>query len=129
MRINVSNTNTIELQSQALKKIVIGALEGLKAENIVVLDVRDRASFTDTMIFASGNSSRHVSSIAGSVIEAARAASVPPIGVEGETVGEWVLVDLGDVIVHIMLPDTRVFYDLEKLWGEEVIDASGQQSE
>ena len=125
----MSNTNTIELQSEALKKLVIDALEELKAVNIVVLDVRDRASFTDTMIFASGTSSRHVSSIAGSVIEAAKAAAMPPIGVEGESVGDWVLVDLGDVIVHVMLPDTRVFYDLEKLWSEEIIDASEQQSE
>ena len=91
MRLNVSNTNTIELQSEALKKLVIDALEELKAVNIVVLDVRDRASFTDTMIFASGTSSRHVSSIAGSVIEAAKAAAMPPIGVEGESVeiGYW----------------------------------------
>ena len=108
--------------------MAVTALEELKAENIVVLDVSARASFTDTMIFASGKSTRHVSSIAGSVIDAAKAASMPPIGVEGETVGEWVLVDLGDAIVHVMLPDTRVFYDLEKLWSEEIPDASENSS-
>lgn len=120
----MSKTNPVALQTESVKKLVIDALEDLKAENIAVLDVRDRASFTDFMIFASGKSTRHVSSIAGSVIEAAKAAEVPPIGVEGETVGEWVLVDLGDVVVHVMLPDTRTFYDLEKLWSEELLEAS-----
>lgn len=125
----MSDTNTIELQSEAIKKLAINALEELKAENIVVLDVRDRASFTDSMIFASGNSSRHVKSIAGAVIEAAKAAGMPPIGVEGEAVGEWVLVDLGDAVVHVMLPETRTFYDLERLWNEELIISSGSQSD
>jgi ribosome-associated protein len=129
MRTNVSKTNPITLQSQAIKKLVINALEDLKAENIVALDVSVRASFTDTMVFASGNSSRHVSSIAGSVVEAAKAAGTPPIGVEGMDVGEWVLVDLGDAIVHVMLPATREFYDLEKLWSEELVEASASSAE
>ena len=103
-------------EPEAIKQLVIDSLEALKAENIIALDVSDRASFTDAMIFASGNSSRHVSAIAGSVIAAAKEAGIPPIGVEGELVGEWALVDLGDVIVHVMLPGTREFYDLEKLW-------------
>ncbi len=124
----MSKSSSTTLQSEALKKLAVEALEALKAENIVVLDVRDRASFTDTMIFASGKSTRHVISIADSVIEAAKAAEMPPLGVEGETVGEWVLVDLGDAIVHVMLPDTRVFYDLEKLWSEEQIDTAEEQS-
>ena len=119
----MSKTNPVALQSEAVKKIAVDALADLKALNIVVLDVRKRASFTDSMIFASGKSTRHVSSIAGSVVEAAKAAGIPPIGVEGESVGEWVLVDLGDVIVHVMLPDTRTFYDLEKLWSEELVEA------
>jgi len=120
----VSKQNTTRLQSEAVKKMAIEALEELKAENIVVLDVSARASFTDTMIFASGKSTRHVSSIAGSVIDAAKVAGMPPLGVEGETVGEWVLVDLGDAIVHVMLPDTREFYELEKLWSEELPSTS-----
>ncbi|MCP3688078.1 MAG: ribosome silencing factor [Gammaproteobacteria bacterium] len=111
-----------------MKKLAIEALEELKAENIIVLDVRGRASFTDGMIIASGNSTRHVISIADSVIEAAKAADLPPLGVEGETVGEWVLVDLGDIIVHVMLPDTREFYDLEKLWSEQPADTREEQS-
>ncbi len=110
------------LQAEAIKKVALQALEGLKAENIQVIDVRIQASFTDYMIFASGKSNRHVKSIAREVIDAAKLAKMPPLGVEGEDVGEWVLVDLGDVVVHVMLPDTRLFYDLEKLWGEELVD-------
>lgn len=109
------------LQTEATRKLAIKALEALKAENILLLDVREQASFTDYMILASGSSTRHVSAIADSVIEAARAANEPAIGIEGEDVGEWVLVDLGDVIVHIMLPDVRLYYELEKLWGEELV--------
>jgi ribosome-associated protein len=116
----VTDTKTHLLQAEATRKMALQALEALKAENPVVLDVRGIASFTDYMIFASGNSSRHVMAIAESVVEAARAAGHPPVGVEGEDVGEWVLVDLGDVVVHVMLPDVRRYYELEKLWGEEL---------
>ena len=108
------------LQAEATRKLAIEALEALKAENIVTLDVRGQASFTDYMIFASGSSTRHVNAIAGSVIEAAKDANCPSIGMEGEDVSEWILVDLGDVVVHIMLPDVRVYYELEKLWSEEL---------
>lgn len=109
-----------ELQSEALKKTALQALEALKAEQVVLLDVRGIASFTDFMIFASGNSRRHVNAIAESVIAAAEAAGQVPVGVEGEDVGEWILVDLGDVVVHVMLPQVRLYYELEKLWGEEL---------
>ena len=102
------------------RQMAVEALESLKAVDVVVLDVRDRASFTDYMIFASGTSSRHVGSIAEAVIERAKQSKTPPQGVEGQDIGEWVLVDLGDVIVHIMLPDVRAYYELEKLWGEEL---------
>lgn len=108
------------LQAEALRKLALTAMDDLKAEKPVVLDVRKVASFTDYMIFASGNSTRHVNAIADSVIEAARAAGNPPLGVEGQEVGEWVLIDLGDVVVHVMLPDIRLYYELEKLWGEEL---------
>ena len=120
----MSDNVAISLQAESLKKIVIEALEALKAQDIATIDVRGRASFTDTMIFASGTSTRHVISIAESVIEAARDAGLPPIGVEGETIGEWVLIDLGDAVVHVMLPETRAFYDLEKLWNEEMLSQS-----
>ena len=109
-----------DLRAEATRKLALDALEDLKAENVVQLDVRSRASFTDYMIFASGSSTRHVGAIAESVVEAATRAGRPPLGVEGDDVAEWVLVDLGDVIVHIMLPDVRRYYELEKLWGEEL---------
>ena len=110
----------INLQAEATRKLVLEALDALKADNIVVLDVRAQTSFTDYMVFASGSSTRHVSAIADSVVEAAKAVGDPALGVEGEDVGEWVLVDLGDVVVHVMLPDVRLYYELEKLWGEEL---------
>ena len=120
--IQVTESIPSELQAEACKKMALEALDALKAENVVVLDVRGIASFTDYMIFASGNSTRHVGAIAESVIEAARTADTPPLGVEGEEVGEWILIDLGDAVVHVMLPDVRVYYELEKLWGEELSD-------
>lgn len=109
-----------DLHTEAVKKMALQALDELKAEQVVVLDVRGVASFTDYMIFASGNSTRHVSAIAESVIESSKAAGHAPVGVEGETIGEWVLIDLGDAVVHVMLPDVRLYYELEKLWGEEL---------
>ena len=100
--------------------MALHALEELKAENIVQLDVHPQASFTDYMIFASGNSTRHVRAIADSVVESASESGRPVLGVEGEDVGEWILIDLGDVVVHVMLPEVRSYYELEKLWGEEL---------
>jgi ribosome-associated protein len=109
-----------ELQAEAIKKMALKAVEALKAEQVILLDVRGIASFTDFMIFASGNSTRHVNAIAESVIEAATAVGQVPVGIEGEDVGEWILVDLGDVVIHVMLPHVRLYYELEKLWGEEL---------
>jgi ribosome-associated protein len=100
----------------ALEKLVLGALEDLKAVNIRVLDVRGLTDVADTMIVASGNSDRHVRSIAESVIMKAKAAGRRPMGTEGQKDGEWVLVDLQDVLVHVMLPRVREFYALEQLW-------------
>jgi len=96
--------------------VVVGALDDMKAVNVRVLDVAKLTDIADTMIIASGNSDRHVRSIADRVVEFAKKAGFRPMGVEGERDGEWVLVDLQDVIVHIMLPRVREFYRLESLW-------------
>jgi ribosome-associated protein len=100
----------------ALVKTVAAALDDMKAVNVKVLDVRPVTDVSDCMVLASGNSDRHVRSIADRVVERAKAAGFRPIGVEGERDGEWVLVDLNDVIVHVMLPRVREFYGLESLW-------------
>ena len=113
------------MKPEAIKKLALQALDALKAENVIIIDVRNHANFTDFMIIASGSSTRHVKSIANELIETAKSGNLPPLGVEGEDVGEWILVDLGDVIVHVMLPETRQFYELEKLWGEELADLKG----
>ena len=96
--------------------VVEKALDEIKAVNVKVLAVNKLTDITDTMIIASGNSDRHVRSIADRVVEYAKKAGFRPMGVEGERDGEWVLVDMGDVIVHIMLPKVREFYRLESLW-------------
>src|SRR6187549_1930462 len=100
----------------ALVKTVAAALDDMKAVNVKVLDVRPVTDVSDCMVLASGNSDRHVRSIADRVVERAKAAGFKPIGVEGERDGEWVLVDLNDVLVHVMLPRVREFYGLEELW-------------
>ena len=104
------------MQTEELKTTAIQALEDLKAADIVEFDVRDMTSVTDVMLIASGTSDRHVKSLADAVVMACKKAGVPPLGVEGEREGEWVLVDLGDVVVHVMQPRIREFYALEKLW-------------
>ncbi|OOG57356.1 ribosome silencing factor [Rhodanobacter sp. C03] len=99
-----------------LRKSVIDALEELKAKDVREIDVRGKTSIADLLVIASGTSARHVKSIADEVARFAKKAGVMPLGVEGEVEGEWVLVDLGDVIVHVMLPRIREFYGLERLW-------------
>lgn len=104
-----------------LLKTVRAALVELKAKDAVEIDVRGKSSVTDYMVVASGTSTRHVKSIANEVVVFAKKLDIMPLGVEGEREAEWVLVDLGDVVVHVMLPRVREFYALERLWtvGDE----------
>jgi ribosome-associated protein len=104
------------MDAEAQKKIVVDALEDLKAVNIVTLDVTGLTDVMDFLIIASGTSNRHVKSLANNVCMEAKRQELRPLGVEGEDAGEWVLVDFGEVVVHVMLPATRDFYDLERLW-------------
>lgn len=110
------------LTSTQLRDLVISTLEDLKAIDIQKIDVSGQNPLTDLFVVASGNSSRHVKSMAEKLVMKAKAANCAPLGIEGQREGEWVLVDLNDVIVHLMLPQTRAFYNLEKLW-----EASSQQ--
>ena len=100
----------------ALQSLVVAALDEMKAVNVRVLDVRGMTDIADAMVVASGNSDRHVRAIAQHVIDRAREQQRRPMGVEGSRDGEWVLVDLQDVLVHVMLPRVREFYAIEQLW-------------
>ena len=105
------------MQSDELLKLAQSSLEDMKARDLRVLDVRGLTSVTDYLLIASGTSDRHVRSLAQSVAETAKQAGQPPLGIEGQETGEWVLVDLCDVVVHVMQPRTREFYKLEDLWA------------
>ena len=115
--------------SQSLKDVVIAALEEVKAQNIIALDVRDLTGVMDHMIVASGNSNRQVKSLASNVAVEGKKAGYSIIGVEGDDTSEWILVDFGDVIVHVMLPATRAFYDLERLWSMRPGDPQEDQED
>jgi len=107
-----------------ITRIADNALQELKAVDIQILDVSGLTTVTDTMIIASGNSDRQIRALADNVVKRAKENGIRPLGVEGESEAEWVLVDLGDVIVHLMRPDTRAYYQLEKLWTSEHQHAS-----
>lgn len=100
----------------ALQRIVTAALDDMKAVNVQVLDVRGLTDVADVMMVASGNSDRHVRSIAERVVQQVKAAGIRPYGIEGARDGEWVLVDLNDIVLHVMLPRVREHYGLEQLW-------------
>ena len=101
-----------KMQSEDLVKLAITALEEIKAQDITTIDVRGKTSITDFMLIASGTSSRHVKSLVDNVLEKVKEQGVRPIGTEGMDTGEWALLDLGDIVVHVMLPTARQFYDV-----------------
>ncbi|MGO1500580.1 MAG: ribosome silencing factor [Marinobacter sp.] len=106
------------MQAEQLKNLIVNALEDVKAQDVSVVDVRDRTSVTDFMVLASGTSNRHVKSLADSVVVDAKEQGARVNSVEGGGGSDWILVDLGDVVVHVMLPATREFYDLERFWRD-----------
>jgi ribosome-associated protein len=109
-----------ESRTASLKAVVINALDDMKALEVKVLDVRGLTDVADTMVIASGTSDRHVRSVAKNVVEKTKAAGFRPHGVEGQQDSDWVLIDLNEMIVHVMLPRVREFYGLEKLWDMTV---------
>lgn len=112
--------------SEALKSLAVAALEDMKAVDLVVLDVGHLTDVMEYLIVASGTSNRHVKSLAENVVVESKKAQMPPLGVEGQDAGEWVLVDLGGVVVHVMLPATRAFYDIERLWSVQAEPAGSE---
>jgi len=119
------NAHTVP-DAEALRDLALTVLDDAKAEDIQQIDLRDRSSFADFMVIASGTSTRQVKAMAERLVLRAKAAGVQPLGVEGDREAEWVLVDLIDVVVHIMLPQTRAFYNLEKLWTAPPATQSAQ---
>lgn len=112
------------LPADDLLKLVLSMLDDGKAVDVKVLDVRKKTGITDYMVVAGGTSDRHVRSLADRITEKVKEHGILPIGTEGKDAAEWVLVDLGDVIVHAMKPDTRALYQLEKLWGTDYGNAN-----
>ena len=115
-------TNTKPRPEEALVKVVVGVLDDLKAEAITCLDVRHLTSVTDAMIIANGRSARHVRAVADAVVERCKENHYRPLGIEGQDGGKWILIDLAYVVVHVMQPTVREFYDLEKLWDIERLE-------
>ena len=114
--------------SNQLTDIVVNALEDVKGKDIVTLNVSELTDVTDILVVASGSSNRQVKALAENVIEDAKKAGIRPLGVEGMDGAEWVLVDYGDLVLHVMLPATREFYELEKLWSIRPDDLSSSDT-
>jgi ribosome-associated protein len=105
------------LQGKALQDFVIDKIDDLKGQDIIAIDVQGKSSITDCMIICTGTSTRHVASIADHVVQESRAMGLKPFNVDGRAASDWVVVDLGDVIVHVMQEESRQLYELEKLWS------------
>lgn len=114
------------MSKTTLCESLVEALEDVKGQNICTLDVSELTSFTDYMVLVSGTSNRHVRALVDEAIDAAKKYGEPPLGVEGRESYEWVLLDVGDVIVHVMQKDARQFYDLERLWSEVPVASETQ---
>jgi len=108
---------------EVLRNLIVDALEDIKGRDVVVMDVTGLSDVTDYMIIASGTSNRHVRALVNQVVEATTEAGMKPLGVEGRETNEWVLVDVGDALVHVMQAETRAFYDLERLWSDLPADS------
>ena len=117
------------MNSEKLKEQVVDALENVKGQNINVIDISDISDFADFMVVASGTSDTHVKALAREASNSLRAQGVKPLNEDGADVGEWVLVDFGDVVLHVMRPEVREYYDLEKLWDEDVRNLVKQHRE
>lgn len=117
--------NKASANSHVLRDLIVEALDDLKGKDIVTLDVRNISGVTDYMVVCSGTSSRHVKSLADNVWVEAKKQGYTPLGMEGQQSSDWILVDFGDVVAHVMMPDARQFYDLERLWQ---VPAGGPQS-
>lgn len=109
------------MQEVELKQLAMDALEDLKGNDIRCLDVRSQTDIADYMIIASGTSSRHVSALVNNVVAEANSAGIKARGIEGQESGDWILIDLVDVVVHVMVPQAREFYDLERLWSLQLV--------
>lgn len=123
-----TQTQSGDKTPKQLQRLVVSTLEQHKAQDIKVIDVAGLSALTDHFVIASGSSTRHVKSMAQKLVEVAKAAGTQPLGVEGERESQWILVDLNDVIVHLMLPQARAFYNLEKLWEVSKDHRSGARS-
>ena len=104
------------VQAERLRRLVLECLDDMKARDVLDLDVRDRTTITDRFIIATGTSNRHAQAVCDRIVERVRAHGVRPMGVEGRDSADWILIDLGDVVVHVMQDAARKFYDLEELW-------------
>jgi ribosome-associated protein len=123
-----AQTRHAEPSVQQLHQLVLSTLEEFKALDIKSVDVTGLNPLTDHFVVASGNSTRHVKSMADKLVQVAKANGLQPLGVEGEREAQWILVDLNDIIVHLMLPQARAFYNIEKLWEASKEQRTGSRT-